>query len=405
MSLDKPPEVSRRKALKSASAAGILGVFPSNVLAKNTPSLVKYVHRTKILNGGSDDPKKVPIYETMEQEEWNRRSAGAKAASKIYEKIDKYWEPTLIRPYFRKMDDSPVKFGVNVDYHKIKKTNGDVKSPPPSRNQVEEKLPDRVNVEYNNNNYTINVKLTESIHSRVNGDCGRNTKNMCCETWDSIPGGTPCRNKDSGGKGSFCARFWEYNYSAGGLIMSGHVASELRADITQNGTYVADVFDITNNQEGFDSGVDWAWVRIRKREGYDVNGEIAEPQNNPPETEHPVSGIVNNSGLMGDAGTDQTYYTQGRNSRRLSGTINELGGNDNYSLNGYNDVKSSHDVGPGDSGGPLFMVDSSGDAYIAGVMYASYDPEAIYRGFGDGCGGCLSTTAETVEDDAPGYFY
>lgn len=186
--------------------------------------------------------------------------------------------------------------------------------------------------------------------------------------------------------------------------MSGHVANELRADIDQDGTWVANVFDLTNNTYGFQAGIDWAWVRPRKREGYYVDGTIAEPQNNPPDTDYSVAGKVTNSGLKADVGTEETYYTQGETSRRLSGTITEMGANDNLGPY-YNDVKSSHDVGPGDSGGPLFHVDSSGDACIAGVIYASYDPQSVIDELGDGCGGALSTTAETVEDDAPGYFY
>lgn len=183
MGLEISSAVSRRGVLKAASSAGVLTYGSTSVIATNPLPVVEYVHRIKVLEGGTNNPKRVPIYRTMEREEWNRRSGGSKAASKIYRKIDQFWEPTLIRPYFTLMDDSPIGFGVNVDYHHLVKRGGDTRSPPVSKNEVENRLPDRITVEYDGNEYTSKVKVTESEHVRAgHSDCGQNTNDMCCET-------------------------------------------------------------------------------------------------------------------------------------------------------------------------------------------------------------------------------
>jgi len=157
------------------------------------------------------------------------------------------------------------------------------------------------------------------------------------------------------------------------------------------------VFDLKNNRRG----VDWAYARLR--EGYSPEYYIADESNNKGDLDYTNDGIVTNDGLMADTDTDTIYYTQGRESRRQSGTLEEMGVNDRLGLGGqYNDVRSSHDVGDGDSGGPLFRInpDNTG-AYIAGVIYAKF----TYRPVDNNCGNALSTTAETVEDDAPGFFH
>jgi len=384
---------SRRSLIKKTATLGGLSLTTTPVIGSPNDELVQYVHFIKSKKIGPGEPKRSPIYRTMPKDEWDRRKAATKATNKINQDIRNKWGATLIRPFFTTLDDSPIHFGVRVDYRIIKDNKGNKKSPGPKLEEVRNKLPDEVTVEYNGDKFTSSVKVNKSA-SQQTADCGESVNDMGGELWkDNVPGGVPCY---ADGRGSFCASFYETDYSGPGLITSGHVAGEIGNNVYQNSTHIGDVFDLTNNNQG----VDWAFVRLSGP--YSPEYYIADESNNNGDLDYTVDGIVTDEGLMADVDTNEIYYTQGRESRRESGTLGEMGVNDRYGGDGYNDVKSAHDVGDGDSGGPLFRIDSSSTgAYIGGVVYAKF----TYWPFDNNCGNCLSTTAETVEEDAPGFFH
>jgi hypothetical protein len=396
---DHPQRRTRRNLLKTTVTIGGLKFGSSSVLAADNKKLIKYVHYIKSEKVGSGKPQRTPIYRTMAKHEWDRRNAATKAAEKVNRKIKNRWGDTLIRPYFTSLNNSPIGFGVQVHYNTYVDSHGNQNSPEPKLKNVKNFLPNEITVNYDGKDFTSSVDVRKSKTEEA-ADCGESVSDMGAELWEhEIPGGVPCKVKtdDSNNQGTFCATFYETDYSAPGLILSGHVAEDIRNDVEQVSTYVGDIYDYSNTN----TGIDWAFARLS--DPFNPKYYIAHESNENNNLDYTVDGIVSNAGLRADVDTDEVYYTQGRDSRRQPGTLEEMGVNDQIGLGGrHNDVKSSHDTGFGDSGGPLFKTTSDNTgAYIAGVMYARF----TYMPLDDNCGSTLSTTAETVEEDAPGFFH
>lgn len=210
---------TRRKFLKTTAAVGTVSYGSSSVLAGNNNELVEYIHFIKTNDVGPGEPERIPIYRTMQRNEWNRRKAATKAAQKMYDKIRNKWGSNPIRPFFAKLNNSPIRFGVKVHYNTYVDNRGTKRSPKPKLKKVKDELPNEITVEYDDKEFTSAVSVAES-KSEEAGDCGESVDNMLGGSWDDIPGGIPCSVEagDSNNLGTFCATFYETDYSASGLI-------------------------------------------------------------------------------------------------------------------------------------------------------------------------------------------
>lgn len=324
-----------------------------------------------------EPPQREPVHRTIPREEWGRRHCTIDGRERIANKLEGFTETDLVRPVFTADEGSHIGFSVKVLYETTSSADG-TRAPEKSVEEVEEHLPDNVTGraakgQYEVEHSDIPVFVTE-ISSK---DVGFQK---------DVPGGVWTEPSLCDENGTLCATFHDNDSGGDGWITAAHVAKcgshheDMEHDDGDVIGSVTDVYydDIDRDCAFVDADtyeVPASYISNTSYDGY----------------EYPIGGIITNSTLENNCG-DSSYdlHTGGFTTERLSGNITDMG-------TGNSAVFTDHGVKAGDSGGPLFRVESltSGKtAFIAGVIIESTSQ-----------GGAKSTTAETVEGLLDGQFY
>jgi hypothetical protein len=384
--------MSKRRFMKTAAGLGI-GATTLQVASRDAIVAAADDHDKEVVypkyveyrqpEDPSKEPERNPVLTTMPREKWSRNHAAGNLAESLNQQINQWSSPEYIQAWLKGMDDSPIKYGVEVEYQVIHTHKGMVE-PALSIEKVRSRLPSKGSAsagdgehrrEYDN----IPVKVKEKESAEVAMHC----------QYDEVPGGCSCNVE--GYAGTIMAPFSSNDYNDSGWAFSGHVAASGGGDgavMCQPNSDETGVVEIVKDQG---SEKDYAWAQSEYAET--VRRSLRDPAQDACSSFIPIKGIVPDSAIQNDVDSSTTYYVQGNQSRRKSGTIGAFYDNTggDPSDNRYN---HSADLQDGDSGGPLYKM-RSGDAYIAGLA----DEDLYY-------GGNAGNTAEACEDvdGLDGYF-
>lgn len=366
--------MSRRRFLRTATAMGVSASAlaygtQDGLVAAADENEVPYV---RYVNNYPGDRESEPVYASIHRDEWEVRHTADDAAEKIGHQIeDQGWETGLVAPGWGADEDTPNGFGVHVEYRTVVHADGSVSEPAPSYDEVRRKLPNTINGEVSDGNGGTHSRQVPVKVERVRDEKTIQTSGNPADP--DTPGGYKVESA-SGDYFTLCATF-DSDYNGLGSITTGH-ATDLNENVICQGDVIGDVEDRNN---GID--IDWAFV---DDDGENHVSQLTDGDGS--QMLEQVSGIVSDSAMKNDAGTSETYYTQGKVTERTACTV--------IGVNGFGSswVKVSSDVQDGDSGGPVFNVSGS-DAYIGGVIVSNVS------------GDCKATTAETVQNKALGKFY
>lgn len=350
----------------------------------------------RYLEGGPADPSgRQPIYDTIPREEWIRRRTALNVRTKVERIVSREWGASPITPAFVAMETSPTGFGVEVEYPVITGQNETTRGPEPSFDEVREMLPEKAEGTMGEGKHRA---TRESIPVRVVRT--ESTKLACDDTQDQsetytytdVPGGVPIAvlQDDGDHTGAIAAPF-NHNDLGKGWTTAGHLGP------TGDWMYQPDSFsgpDIAMVEDKVDPfayplkdaafGTDYSSANpYRKIANEKADGGY----------DYYLKGIVTETTLDNDVGTDEVYYSQGTYSGRIGDTL--------LKTTTWG-VVSEHDTSKGDSGGPLFSV-SSNDAFIAGQIVRGRQ-----NGLDEDDDGCYddlgSMKAVKVEDALNGHY-
>lgn len=395
-------KMGRRRFFKNAAAAGVSASSlywgtQEGLAAAAEPDEVPYV---KFLHGApkpEGDGRK-PIYDSIPREEWERRWTAVNLRDNVARQLKQKYDTNLISAEFEPMKQSPTGFGVSIAYIEVTRNGEVTDSPDVPKEQIEDSFGgtgsgEAAKDEYHATREGIPI-VVERRQERGIG-CGEATL-MDQKTINAISAGIDVTCVDEG-SGSLTAPFMSNDYGEGWII-SGHVAGgELggaAGTVVKQGEAGGEerIGEVRDSQVF--GHIDWAFVEDTESEKYPVEA-TAEPEDIS-SADYEIGGITTDDTLVNKAGTSETFYTQGVSTERLASTINKVGGS------GTSYVVSEHDVTDGDSGGILFGVGDGGTyAYVAGSLRAEVNEDND----GDDCpDDAESTTAETIENKAKGYF-
>jgi len=402
MDWNKISNMSRRKFIKTASAAGVSASSlhwgtQSGLAAAAEEDEVPYV---KFLHGTPEPAGdgREPIHDSIPREEWERRWTAVDLRDKTGHRLNERYNTDLIAPEFTSMNSSHTGFGVKVVYTEIVQDGEVVKSPGVPYSDVKEEFEGSGKGEAAKGKYhAVREDIPIVVTRRTEENVGCSEADLMDQiTIDGIPAGVDMTavNEDSG---SLCASFYTSDYGEG-WIVSGHVVGGkfggASGTVVKQGEAGSEekIGEVRDSQVNGD--IDWAYVEDSVTGKYTV--EQVAKENDMTETEYRMRGIVNDDTLINKKDTNETFYTQGEQTSRLSNTLIGVGGI------GSTYVTSEHDVTDGDSGGILFGVgDNDHYAYVAGVIKSQINDDND----GDSCkDDTKSTTAETVENKANGSF-
>jgi len=243
------------------------------------------------------------------------------------------------------------------------------------------------------------------------------------EHWSKLPGGVAIEDHDDT-PGSTCGAFNRRNATGvdgqdtTGIISAGHhVSSDGQTDpYMQQRNDLDDTIRVGEPTEWVANA--WEnWGFIDLNQDHEVIGWIADPANESnfgtevgDGIQYDVKGIVPNSFLKQEASKDEadkmTFYTQGEQTGRTTGTVKKLVAGDSDGI--CDSVVTGADTAGGDSGGSMFALKDSDDdgtfeAFIAGEHFG-----AIKYGTDEDLDNCsddaASTTAEQIEEALEGVF-
>ena len=384
--------MSKRRFMKTAAGLGI-GATTLQVASRDAIVAAADDHDKEVVypkyveyrqpDDPSKEPERNPVLTTMPREKWSRNHAAGNLAESLNRKINQWSSHGCIQAWLKGMDDSPIEYGIQVEYQVIHTHKGTIE-PALSIEEVRSRLPSKGSAsagegehrrEYDN----IPIKVKEQESAEVE---------MFCE-YDGVPGGCTCNVE--GIRGTIMAPFWNYDTEDSGWALSGHVAASGGGEdavMDQPNSDDTGTVEIVKDQK---NERDYAWAQSDHDEG--VRRSLRDPAKDACSSFIPLKGVVTDSAIQNDVDSSTTYYVQGSESRRKSGTIGRFNSNTggDPSDNRYN---HSAEVQGGDSGGPLYKM-RNGDAYIAGLI----DIDLRY-------GGNAGNTAEACEDGdgLNGYF-
>jgi hypothetical protein len=402
MNWNKVSDMSRRKFIKTASAAGVSASSlywgsQSGLAAAAEEDEVPYV---KFLHGTPEPAgdRREPIYDSIPRKEWERRWTTVDLRDKIGRQLNKRYNTDLIAPEFTLMNSNHTEFGVKVVYTKMVQNGEVVRSPDVPFSDVKEEFEGNGKGEAAKGRYhAVREDIPIVVTRRAEENVGCSEEDLMDQiTIDGIPAGVDMTAVNEA-SGSLCAPFHRNNYGEG-WIVSGHVVGGefggASGTVVKQGEAGSEekIGEVRDSQVNAD--IDWAYVEDSVAGKYTV--EKVAQENDMASTDYEIGGIVNDDTLINKADTDETFYTQGEATSRLNNTLINVGGI------GSSYVISEHDTTNGDSGGILFGVDDNDYyAYVAGVMKSAVNEDND----GDSCNDdTKSTTAETVENKADGCF-
>lgn len=373
---------------------------PSVVASSDGEEMVEYV---RFLKG--NPPNRTKVFGAVPYEHWAVRFTARDLRDQVIRRMHSKWgEDTLLTAAYGPMADSHTGFGVRVMYRTYHKEGGTY-SPTPTIEEVRNELPnagsgtdEQDGHAFKRENIPIHVvEVTENPVGNCAGE-GDTCQDVNKDYYGTyLPGGVPISNETDNTFCTLAASFNETGDGHGrGWISSGHAVSENDevwypdADGDRFGICAKHNNDIANDIEwsfiptgsGSEDELDYPYIANGKADGT---------------YQYDVAGIVTDNELNNDAGTPTWYATNGRATCRIWNYIHNVGGlGDSY-------VTYYHDIEAGDSGGPLFKEDANGDACIA-----AKNTTEIQIGDDEDSDDCnddaKGTTAETLENNVPGYF-
>lgn len=365
-------KMGRRRFMENLAGIGVSATTVQNIsqeeLAQLTedpeeemPYVEAYANRGRRENGAVS---REPIFDTIDRNKWERIQTALNARDEVSKRVG---EKAVVSSRYD--DQSPTDFGIYVDVP----VESEVKP-----EEIEAMLPSTLRG---------SVPGQEVAHENIPVVVGESEHNLtgCYDSspsYDEIPAGTAISTNIEGG--TLNGPFHSYDHGDG-WVTAGHVVED------DSGTY--DVFIDTS--DGF---IEFGTPHDTHYDKIDLDYTFIEPTNssrspsawitnsNSQNKDLEIGGILSDEALENHIG-DESYnlQTQGRASCRSDGYITDVNGF------GTSSVTTTHPVGPGDSGGPLFR-ELDGVAFIAGDVFKEA-PE-----------GAQSTTAETVEEKLNGFF-
>jgi len=359
-------------------------------------SEVPYV---KFLHGNPNSKEgREPIYGSIDRNEHIRRRTAIDLRNRTTSRLRRAYSDELLQhAEFVPMSHSHTGFGVRIPYQEHHDRNGDVTTPEPSFEEVQEEFERSGRGEVgegeeatgeSRENIPIRVKRVVSEDTCVDNEQDEINRVAI----ENVRAGVDMTfQSDAGPKGSLCAAFNSKEYGEE-WISSGHL-TQPGDDAYQGPLDSLQKVGITRQADVFGE-IDWAY--IENTEGsVEPTAKLADPEGIE-SNDAPIGGIVADRTLENKAGTEETYYTQAQRTSRLSGSLTKIDGV------GSSYVRATHDVTFGDSGG-LFFGFGPNDfyAYVGGVIFDQVGDDSD----GDACGDDVRcTTAETVENKAGGHF-
>lgn len=379
--------MGRRRFVRTMSALGVSGVtinyLTQDTLAKVTDDPENEMPYTAYLRVIKKEPGKPPVREpvhrTIPREEWERRHCTIDARQKIGNLLEEFTSTNLVRPAYAAVPESHIGFGVEVLYQSVKSSDGTIRSPEKSIEEVRNFLPNTIDGEVGEGDYKSRRDHIPVIVKETP------TRDLSFDS--SVPGGVWTEDGDSEESGTICGTFHDNSDGGDGWITAGHV-------VGSSGTVEhPDNDDIGTVKDYYNDGIDIDCAFFDADFTETPWSAIASgPFSSSVDLE--IGGIVTDSQLNNHVDdSNYTLYTQGIATDRTSGTIEKMLFNDAA-------VVTTHDTESGDSGGPLFRVipdsEDMDDAYIAGD---------VIKEIGSGDANTKSTTADTVENKLGGSFY
>lgn len=390
--------LNRRRALQLGGAGLAALTGGAGVVAgSDGEEMVEYV---AFLKGNS--PNRTKVWKQVPYEHWAVRHTAADLRDQVMRQIESEWgEDTVLSTKFAPLAESPTGFGVFVDYRYYHQSDGTVHSPRPSIKEVRRELQSRGTGTDEQDGHAFR---REGIPIRVieqhEFPAGCTDEGILCQDASSdwyddngfnlYPGGILCET-GGGVNSTLAGAFKETGDGLGeGWIGSGHAINSGDSVYypTETDTYLGDC--AKNNDDWFND-VEWSWTDAS--DGFQgTSSDIAHDDGTG--YEYDVVGIVKDSELVNDAGTTTEYRSRGRSTCELQNQIDAVHSDNDA-------VEYFHDIEDGDSGGPLFKLDTNGDALIAAKHTAQ-----IQIGGDEDSDSCnddaKGTTAETVEAKVPG---
>lgn len=297
------------------------------------------------------------------------------------------------------MDSSPTNFGVTIVYTEKVQDGEIIRSPDVSIDEVQDSFAGTGTGQAAKGKHRAErtgIPITVTKVEEQDLGCSEGSP-MQQKTLSNIPAGVDVTCVDAG-NGSLTAGF-RSDEDGYGWIISGHVAGgELGGasgtEVRQGEVGKEQKIGVVRNSQ-VNADIDWAFVEDTEGTKAPV-AEVAQPDDMS-STDYVIGGITTDDTLANKAGSNETFYTQGVQTSRIANVLIGVGG-----VNGTSYVTSEHDTTDGDSGGILFGVGPNDEyAYVAGTIKSGVNEDND----GDDCpDDTKSTTAETVENKANGYF-
>ena len=390
MDISKLERMGRRRFMENLSGVGVsattLQELTQDELTEVTHDPEEEIPYVARLRGDGDT--RVPEYETIPREEWERRKTALNARDQVSQLLDQQFGNHPYSVAFAPKDQSPTGFGVEVRNPVAVDEHGARANPSKSIEELEDVLPNKMEAEVRELEEEVTREgIPIDVLNQEQELVSYNQPN-----YDNVPGGIAIGTTIEGG--TLCAPFHSNDHGVG-WTTAGHVVKERNGSGQNpvNQDYDGGIIYIGTSKDGFfdDNDLDYAFI---ENDNDKDNKEISKwiVDNDASEKEFKLTGIVSNEELENSVG-DSSYelYGQGRTTGRQSGQIVGITGN------GTETVETDWVAKDGDSGGPLFYKNDSDEAYIAGIVYAARG----LPGFEDRT---ASTTAETTEIELDGYF-
>ncbi len=383
MDLNDLERMGRRRFMENLAGIGVsattLNYLEQDELADIThdpEEEVPYVERIEIVNKEpGQPPEKEPVYNTINREEWERRSAAINIRDDLYEWAQNELEGD-ISTSFGKLQHSPTDFGVQL--YVPKNSSLPVE-------KLEQILPTETNARVQGKTYEdIPISINEAVSTP---QCDYQKRDS-----DTIPRGDMLRSDI----GEFTAMGTFHSDEYGdGLATAGHVMEEgmmiAKNEPNDQNPWIGNARDVVDDTT--DDNIkyrDCGFIEVEN--GYSVMDAITGSDNS--YIEFTIEGYHTDESLNAHAGEEtlEANY-QGRSTCRHQGYIEEVSQNEEVVLVGLDEETQD-----GDSGGPYFDDATTTEAYMIG-SHNGIHTDAFFNKY------ATATTPETIEDSLGGHIF
>lgn len=336
--------LGRRSFVKKAAMAGVsassLRWGTQEGLAKAADDdevpYVKFLHGTPEPHGSG----RKPIYDSIPREEWERRWTAVNLRDRVGQKLKRKYDESLLSPEFTSMDSSPTGFGVKVVYTTVEENGEEVRSPNVPFSEVQLAFEGTGKGAAAKGDFRASREgIPITVTRRTQRDLGCSESDLMDTTaLDAVPAGVDSHAVNEG-YGSLCASFSRSDYGAG-YIVSGHVVGgefggASGTEVEQGGEKIGEVRDSQVNAD-----IDWAYVEDSVSGKYPA--EKVADASDITTNDYDIGGIVTDDTLINKAGTSESFYTQGKATKRITGTLINVGGTGSTYVTSSQDLSLIH---------------------------------------------------------------